>query len=139
MSGQGHTVECRKQFEDAMTTDTSTATRAKATRVRQSERIIKDFDDSGAANPSSSSGSGQHNRVRFSDQDYLDAQPEGDAEMQKGGQEASVAHKRPAETDSERMEEGAAETAEVDSDKRIALKRKAEGDPSDSEMEDSVM
>ena len=59
--------------------------------------------------------------------------------MQTGGQEASVARKRPAETDAERLEEGAAETAETDSDKRIALKRKAEGDPSDSEMEDSAM
>ena len=59
--------------------------------------------------------------------------------MQTGGQEASVARKRPAETDAERLEEGAAETAETDSDKRIALKRKAEGDPSDSEMEGSAM
>ena len=39
----------------------------------------------------------------------------------------------------ERLEEGSAEIAETDPDKRIALKRKAEGDPSDSEMEDSVM
>ena len=44
-----------------------------------------------------------------------------------------------AETDAERLEVGAAETAEVDSDKRIALKRKADGDPSDSEMDDSAM
>ena len=43
MSGQGHTVECR----NAMTEDTSTAARVKATRVRQTERIIKDLDDSG--------------------------------------------------------------------------------------------
>ena len=35
--------------------------------------------------------------------------------------------------------EETAETAEADSDKRIALKRKAEGDPSDSEVEDSSM
>ena len=47
--------------------------------------------------------------------------------------------KRAAETDAERLEEGAAETAEIDPDKRIALKRKAEGDPGDSEMEDSAM
>ena len=134
MSGQGHTVECRKRLEDAMTTDTLTATRVKATRVRQAERIIKDLDDSGAA-----TGSGQHKRVRFSDQEHLDSKPEGDTEMQTGGQEASVARKRPAETDAERLEERAAETAETDSDKRIALKRKAEGDPSDSEMEDSAM
>ena len=37
------------------------------------------------------------------------------------------------------MEEEAAETAEADSDKRIALKREAEGDPSDSDVEDSAM
>ena len=59
--------------------------------------------------------------------------------MQTSGQEAAVTHKRSAETDAEHLEEGAAETVEVDSDKRIALKRKAEGDPSESEMEDSVM
>ena len=136
MSGQGHTVECRKRLEDAMTTDASTATRVKATRV---ERIIKDLDDSGAPNPSSSSGSGQHKRVRFSDREHLDSKPEGDTETQTGGQEASVARKRLAETDVVRLAAGAEETAEADSDKRIALKRKAEGDASDSEMEDSVM
>ena len=59
--------------------------------------------------------------------------------MQTGGQEASVARKRPAETDAEHLEEEATETAETDSDKRIALKRKAEGDRSDSEMEDSAI
>ena len=57
--------------------------------------------------------------------------------MQTGGQEASAARKRPAETDAERLEEGAAKTAETDADKRVALKRKAEGDPRDSGMEDS--
>ena len=51
MSGQGHTAECRKRLEDAMTTDESTATRVKATRVRQAERILKDLDDSGARTP----------------------------------------------------------------------------------------
>ena len=50
-----------------------------------------------------------------------------------------MARKRPAETDAERLEEGAAETAEADSDKRVALKREAEGDPSDLEVEDSPM
>ena len=59
--------------------------------------------------------------------------------MQTGGQEASVARKRPAETDVVRLVEGGEETAEADSDKRIALKRKAEGDASESEMENSVM
>ena len=58
--------------------------------------------------------------------------------MQISGQEASVTRKSSAETDAERLEE-AAETAEIDFDKRTALKRKAEGDPSDSEMEDSAM
>ena len=38
----------------------------------------------------------------------------------------------------ERQEESA-ETAETDSDKRIAMKSKADGDPSDPEVEDSVM
>ena len=59
--------------------------------------------------------------------------------MQTGGQEASMARKRPAETDAESLEEGASETAEADSNKSVPLKRKAEGDPSDSEMEDSAM
>ena len=88
-------MECRKRLEDAMTTDAPTATRVKATRVRQAERIIKDLDDSGAANASSSSGCGQHKRVRLSDQEHSDS------EMQLGGQEASVARKRPAEAGSE--------------------------------------
>ena len=122
-----------------MMTDASTATRVKATRVRQTERIIKDVGESGVTNPSSSSGSGQHKRVRFSDQEHLDSKPEGDTEMQTGGQEAPVTRKRSAETDAERLEEEAAETAEADSDKRIAWKRKAEGDPSDMEVEDFVM
>ena len=131
------TVECRKRLEDTMMTDTSTATRVKANCVRQAERVIKDLDDSGEANTSSSSGSGQHKRVRSSDQERVDSKPEGDTEMLTGGQEASVACKRLAETDAERLEEGAAETAEFDS--RIALKRKAEGDTSDSEVGDSAM
>ena len=50
-----------------------------------------------------------------------------------------MTRKRSAETDAERLEEEAAETAETDFDKRTALKRKAEGDTSDSEMEDSAM
>ena len=59
--------------------------------------------------------------------------------MQTGGQEASVARKSGAEAEAQRLDEGAAETAEIDPEKRITLKRKAEGDPSDSEMEDSAM
>ena len=119
MSGQGHTAECRKRLEDVM--------------------MIKDLDDSGAADPSSSSGSGQHKHVRFSDQEHLDSKREGDTEMQTGGQKALVTRKRSAETDAERLEEESAETAEADSDKHITLKRKAEGDPSDSQVEDSAM
>ena len=72
---------------------------------------------SGTTNPSSSNGSGQHKCVRL--------EPKPDTEMQTGGQEA--------------LEEEAAETAEADSDERIALKRKAEGDPRDLEVEDSAM
>ena len=77
MSGQGHTAECRKRLEDVMMTDASTATRVKATRVRQTERIIKDLGESGATNPSSSSD--QHKRVRFSGQQHLGSKP--DTEM----------------------------------------------------------
>ena len=136
MSGQGHTAECSKRLEDVMMTDASTATRIKATRVRQTERIIRDLGDSGTTNPSSSSGSG-HKRVRFSDQEHLDSKP--DTEMQTGGQEVPVTRKRSAETDAERLEEETAEIAKADADKRIALKRKAENDPSDPEVEDSAM
>ena len=81
MSGPGHTAERRKRLEDVMTTDTSTATRVKATRVRQAERIFEDMDDSGAGNRSASS-SGQRKRVRFADQEHLDSNPEGDTDMQ---------------------------------------------------------
>ena len=90
MSGQGHTAECRKRLEDVMMTDASTATRIKATRVRQTERIIRDLGDSKTTKPSSSSGSGEHKRVRFSDQDL---EPKLDTEM-TGGQEAPVTCKR---------------------------------------------
>ena len=76
-------------------TDVSTATRIKATRVRQTERIITHSGDSGTTNPSSSSGSGQHKCVRFSDQD---SEPKLDSEMQTDGQEAPVTRKRSAET-----------------------------------------
>ena len=119
MSGQGHTAEFRKRLEDVMMTDASTATRIKATRVRQTERVIRDLGDSGTTNPSSSSGSGQHKRVRISDQDL---EPKLDTEMQTGSQEAPVTRKRSAETDAERLEEETAETAKADADKRIALK-----------------
>ena len=121
MSGQGHTAECRKRLEDVMMTDTSTATRIKETRV-----VF------GTTNPSSSSGSGQRERVRFSDQD-LETKPD--------RHEAPVTRKRSAETHGKRLEEETAETAEADADKRIAVKRKrkAENDPSDSEVEDSAM
>ena len=90
-------------------------------------------------NSSKSSGSGQDKRVRFSDQEHLDPKPECDTEIQTGGQQTPVARKRSVETDAERLEEETAHTAEADSDKRVALKRKGEGDPSDSDMEDSAM
>ena len=139
MSGQVHTAECRKRLENAMETDTSTATRVKATRVRQTERIMKDFDNPGMTNPSSSSGSGHTKHDRFADQERVDPNLGRDAEMKIPSQEASATRTRSAETDLERLEEGAAEVAETDPDKRIAVKRRAEGDPSDSEVEDSVM
>ena len=85
MSGQERTAECRKRLEDVMTTDASTSTRVKATRVRQAERIIRNSNDPGVANPSSSSGSGQHTRVRFADQERPDPKPEHDTEMQARG------------------------------------------------------
>ena len=111
MSGQEHTAECRKRLEDVMTTDASTSTRVKATRVRQAERIINDLGDSGTTNPGSSSGSGQHKHVRFASQEHLESKP--DTEMQTGGQEAPVTRKRSAETDAERLEDETAETAEA--------------------------
>ena len=134
MSGQEHTTECRKRLEDAMTTDKSTAARVKATRVGQAKRIVKDLDESGSSNPlSGPSGPGQHKCVRFSDQEHVDSRPERDAEMQTGGQEAPVTRKRSAERHAERFEEEVT-SAEADSNRRLALKRKAEGDPNDSEV-----
>ena len=50
-----------------------------------------------------------------------------------------MTRKRSAETDPERLEEEDAETVPADADKRIALKRKAKNDPSDSEVDGSVM
>ena len=50
-----------------------------------------------------------------------------------------MTRKRSAETDAERLEEVTAETAKADADKRIDSKRKAENDPSDSEVEHSAM
>ena len=47
-----------------------------------------------------------------------------------------MTRKRSAATDAERLEE---ETAQTDADNRIALKRKAENDPIDSEVEDSAV
>ena len=57
-------------------------------------------------------------------------EPKPFTEMQTGGQEAPRTRKRPAEIDAERLEEETAETAKADAAKRIALKRKAENDPS---------
>ena len=141
MSGQEHTTECRRRLEDAMTTDTSIAARVKATRVRQAERIVRDLDESGSTNPSSSSGrsgSGQHKRVRFADQEPVESRPESDAEMQTDSKEAPATRKRSAETDAERLEEEVT-SAEADSNRRLALKRKVEGDAHDSEMENTVV
>ena len=137
MSGKEHTTDCKKRLEDAMMTHTSKAARVKATRVRQAELVVKDLDESGWTNPSGSSGlsaSGQHKRVRLSDQEPVVTRPERDA----GGHEAPVTRKRSAETDAERLEEEV-KNAEADTDIRLALKRKAEGDPNDSEVENTVM
>ena len=123
----GTHAECRKRLEDVMMTDASTATRV--TRVRQTERIIKDLDDSGAANTSSSSGSGQHKRVRSQTKSTWTRNMKETQKMQTGGHEAPVTRKRSAETDAERLEEESAETAEADSDKRIAQKRKGRATP----------
>ena len=109
MSGQKHTTECRRRLEDAMATDTSTAARVKATRVRQAERIVRDLTEACSIFRPGTCGSGP-------------------AEMQTGGQEAPVTRKRSAETDAERLEEEVT-SAEADSERRFALKRKAEGDP----------
>ena len=88
MSGQEHTAECGKRLEDVMTTDASSPTRVKAACVKQAERITRISNDPGVANPSSSSGSGQHKRVRFADQEHPDPIPERDTEMRTGSQEA---------------------------------------------------
>ena len=123
MPRQEHTTECRRRLEDAMMTDTSTATRVKATRVRQAERIVRDLDVSGATSGSSGpSGYGQHKRVRLSDQERVDTRPEPDAEMQTGSKEAPVMGKTSTETDAERLEKEVT-SAEADSDRRFALKR----------------
>ena len=76
------------------------------------------------------------NAFLFSDQD-LESKP--GTEMQTACQEAPVTRKRSAETDAERLEEESAETAKAAADNRIASKRMAENDPSDSEVEDSAM
>ena len=68
----------------------------------------------------------------------MESRPERDAEMQTGSQEAPVTRKRSAETDAERLEEEVT-SAQADSDRRLALKRKAEGYPHDSEVENTVM
>ena len=85
MSGQEHTTECKRRLEDAMTTDTSTAARAKATRVRQAERIVKDLDESGSTNPAV-----REVRVFLVNTSVFDFQTRNlwsRAEMQTGGQE----------------------------------------------------
>ena len=134
MSGRKHTVECRKRLDDAMTTDTSTASRVQATRVRLAERITTDLDDSRAQTPAVQVALVNTNGSSFQIKSTWVQTREGTS-----GQEASVTRKRSAETDAERLEHEAPETAEIDFDKRTALKRKAEGDPSDSEMKDSAM
>ena len=71
-----------------MTTDVPTSTQVEATRVRQAARIIRNTSDLRVANPSSSSGSGQHKRVRFADLQRPDPKTRtrhGDADWQSGG------------------------------------------------------
>ena len=63
---------------------------------------------------------------------------ERDIEMQAAGQEAPAKCKRSAETDAESLQEEVT-SAEADSNKRLALNRKAEGDPDDGDVENSVM
>ena len=95
--------------------------------MRQAERIVRDLDESRSTNtssPSGPSGSGQHKRVRFSDQELVESRPERDAEMQTASQEAPATRKRSAETDAERLEEEVT-SAVSDSNRRLALKRKA--------------
>ena len=122
MSGQEHTAECRKRLEDVMTT---------ATRVRQAERITRNSNDPRVANPSSSGGSDHQKRVRFADQERPDPKPEHDTGRPTGNQEAPATRKRSVEIDAERLEEEVTRRAEADSERRLALKRKAEGDLDD--------
>ena len=106
--------------------------------MRQAERIIKDLDDTIGRTPAV-----QVALVNTNASDFLIKsawiQTRKGTQMQTSGQEAPVTRKRSAEIDAERLEEVAAETAETDFGQRTALKRKAEGDPSDSEVEDSAM
>ena len=73
-----------------METDESTATPVKATRGRQTERIMKDLDNPGTTNSSISSGSGQHKRVRFADQERLDRNLGRHVDLQTSGPEATA-------------------------------------------------
>ena len=75
------------------------------------------------------------------DQEHPDPKTERDTETQNGSHEAPATRKRSAETDAERLEEEVT-TAEADSERRLALKRKAEGvpdDPNEPQVEDFVM
>ena len=97
--------------------------------MRQAERIVRDLDESGSTNPSSSSGpsgSGQHMRVRCADQEPVESRPESDAEMQTGSQEAPATRKRSAVTDAERLEEEVT-SAEADSARRLCTQTQSRG------------
>ena len=73
-----------------METDESTATPVKATRGRQTERIMKDLDNPGTTNSGSSSGSGQHKRVRFAGQERLDRNLGRDVDLETSGPDATA-------------------------------------------------
>ena len=57
--------------------------------------------------------------------------------MRTGSWEAPATRKGSAETDAERLEEEEVTSAEADSNRRLAPKRKAESDPHDFEVENT--
>ena len=99
--------ECRKRFEDVMMADASTATRVKATRVRQTERNIQDVGDSEAGEPPAV-------RVDLVNTNAFDSETrstwtrnlKGTQKCRLAGQEAPVTRERSAGADAECLEEG---------------------------------
>ena len=128
MSGQEHTAKCRKRLEDVVTTDASTSTRVKATRVRQAGRILQTILGwrVPAVRVALVNTSAFDSQTRSARTRYLNM-------TQKCGL-AVRRHLRRAKELLKLMQNVSA--------RHLALRRKAEGEPDDSgnhEVEDSVM